>query len=56
MRIKGINRVTAKGKVYHYHRKTGKRIHAPVGTAAFLAEVEVLNAWRRSRSMIDLEL
>ena len=32
------------GKWYAYHRATRKRIKAPFGTAAFLAEVEALNA------------
>ena len=28
IRIRGINRVTAKGRVYYYHRATGKRLRA----------------------------
>lgn len=43
MRVKGINRVTAKGHVYFYHRKSGKRIHSAPGTSKFLEEVEFLN-------------
>ena len=44
LRIKGVKRVVAKGRVYHYHRATRTRIEAPFGTAAFLAEIERLDA------------
>lgn len=45
IRVRGINRVTAKGRVYYYHRATGKRIQAdPSDAAAFAAEVAALNA------------
>lgn len=44
MRIKGIKRAKAKGRVYYYHRKTGERIDAPHGSDEFLAEVARLNA------------
>lgn len=40
----GVHRRTAKGRVYYYHRATGKRINAPPGTDAFAAEVAALNA------------
>lgn len=43
MRVKGVNKVTAKGNIYYYHRKTGRRIKAPAGTAKFVEEVEFLN-------------
>ena len=43
--VRGINRVTAKGRVYYYHRATGKRIKAdPADAIAFAAEVAALNA------------
>ena len=32
------------GKWYAYHRATGRRLRAPIGTAAFLAEVEQLDS------------
>lgn len=43
-RLKNINRIVSKGKVYYYHRPTKKRIQAAYGTAAFIAEVTRLNA------------
>ncbi len=43
-RISGIKKATAKGRVYYYDRVTGKRITAPFGSAAFVAEVEALRA------------
>jgi integrase len=44
IRVRGLNRVTAKGRVYYYHRATGKRIQAdPSDPAAFAAEVAALN-------------
>lgn len=42
-RLKGVNRVVAKGRVYYYHRPTKTRIKARYGTAAFDAEVTALN-------------
>lgn len=39
VRIKGLNKVKSKGKTYFYHRKTGRRIDAAPGTAAFFAEI-----------------
>ena len=36
IRIRGINRVTAKGRVYYYHRATGKRIRADPSTPLLL--------------------
>ena len=45
IKVHGVNRVRAKGRVYYYHRATGKRIHAdPNDAAAFSAEVAALNA------------
>lgn len=42
--VKGLNKVKAKGRVYYYHRATGKRIRADFGTSAFLAEIEQIVA------------
>lgn len=42
-RIRGVKKATAKGRVYYYHRKTGKRIESPPGTAAFMVEVARLD-------------
>ena len=44
IRVHGIKLYRSRGKVYAYHRATGKRLRAEPGTAAFLAEVERLNA------------
>lgn len=46
IRVKGVKKVVAKGHVYYYHRKTGKRIEAEYGTVAFLQEVERLDGTR----------
>jgi len=44
MRIPGVKLYRSRhGKVYAYHRATGRRLRAPLGTTAFLAEVERLN-------------
>jgi integrase len=43
IKVRGVKVYRSRGKVYAYHRKTGKRIRAPFGTAAFLTEVERLN-------------
>jgi hypothetical protein len=43
IKVRGVKVYRSRGKVYAYHRKTGKRIRAPFGTAAFLAEIERLN-------------
>lgn len=42
IRVKGLNRVWSKGKLYLYHRATGKRITAELGTPAFFAEIAAL--------------
>lgn len=44
MRLKGINKVKAKGRTYYYHRATGTRIEHPFGSAEFIAVVKTLNA------------
>lgn len=44
VRLPGVKRVRAKGRLYHYHRPTGKRIKVdPADIAAFAAEVARLN-------------
>lgn len=43
MRLRGIKRVRAKGRIYYYHRATGSRIMAPPNSAAFIAEVRRLD-------------
>lgn len=44
IRVPGIKLYRSHGKVYAYHRKTGTRLKSPIGSAAFLAEIEKLNA------------
>ncbi len=45
IRVRGVNRVTAKGRVYYYHRATGTRIKTdPSDAAAFATVVAALNA------------
>jgi integrase len=46
IRMKGIKKVRAKGRLYYYHRRTGERIMAEPGTLAFFEEVERLNGRR----------
>ncbi len=43
IKVRGVKVYKSRGKLYAYHRKSGKRIRAPFGTAAFLAEIERLN-------------
>jgi len=38
LNLKGIKKVTSKGNVYYYHRKTGRRLSAPYGSAEFVAQ------------------
>lgn len=47
VKIPGLNKVRAKGRIYYYHRATGTRIQAEFGTAEFVAEVEALNKPRK---------
>jgi len=44
VKVRGVKRVKARGKLYFYHRKTGQRIAAPHGTPAFVSEVARLDA------------
>lgn len=41
--VPGVKVYRARGNLYAYHRATGTRIRAEIGTAAFLAEIERLN-------------
>lgn len=41
--VRGLKKVTTKGRTYYYHRRTGKRVGAPFGTPEFLAEVRTLD-------------
>lgn len=43
IKVGGVKLYRSRGKLYAYHRRTGTRIRAEFGTAAFLAEVERLN-------------
>lgn len=43
IRVAGVKLYRSRGKLYAYHRRTGTRIRAEFGTAAFLVEVERLN-------------
>ena len=45
MRIKlhGINKVTSKGRLYNYHRRTGTRLKSEPGSPAFMLELEHLD-------------
>lgn len=44
LRLKGIKKVRAKGRLYFYHRATGKRIDAEPNTPAFVEAVARLDA------------
>lgn len=44
IQIPGVKVYWRRGKPYAYHRKTGTRIRAEIGSASFVAEVERLNA------------
>lgn len=43
IKVAHVHSVTAKGRVYHYHRPTGTRLKSPPGTPEFFAEVDALN-------------
>lgn len=43
MKTTRIKSFKSKGKIYHYHRATGRRIQSESGTEAFDREVEALN-------------
>jgi integrase len=44
IKVPGVKVYKSRGKVYAYHRRTATRIRAAIGTAAFLSEIERLNA------------
>jgi integrase len=53
IKVRGVNRVRAKGRHYYYHRASGKRIQAdPTDAAAFAAEVAALSA-NKSRNTTE---
>ena len=52
IRMRGIKRFKSKGKWYAYHRKTGTRLKAELGTGAFFAEVAALDAKQNPPSAI----
>ncbi len=55
IKVRGVNRVRAKGRLYYYHRATGQRIQAdPSDAAAFAAEVAALNTNKLSDSPMAL--
>lgn len=53
-RIRGVNRVRAKGGIYYYHRATQTRIKAAYGTAEFAEEIRRLNAAGRSQKAVGI--
>lgn len=44
VRVRGLNKVRAKGRIYFYHRKSGRRILADPGTPEFFAELAAAEA------------
>lgn len=50
VKVSGVKRVKARGKLYFYHRKTGQRILAKPNTLAFAAEVERLDGIASKRT------
>jgi len=50
VRVKGVKRVRAKGRVYYYDRKSRRRITAPYGTPEFFQEIEQLRGIAKARS------
>jgi integrase len=49
LRVKGIKRVRAKGRIYYYDRPSGQRITAPYGTPEFFREIEQLRGTAQAR-------
>ncbi len=47
IKVRGIKLYRSRGKLYAYHRRSRTRIRQPIGSAAFLAEVERLNSGAR---------
>lgn len=56
MRLKGIKKATAKGKVYYYHRATGKAFTKPYGTAEFVKEWETFEGLATAHAVQDRSL
>jgi integrase len=50
--VKGVKKVSAKGHVYYYHRKTMTRIRAPFGTPEFVLEVARLEQAAQRRAAL----
>jgi integrase len=44
IKVRGVKLYRSHGKLYAYHRKSNTRIRAPIGSAAFLAQVELLDS------------
>src|SRR4051794_27719002 len=44
IKVPGVKVYRSRGKLYIYHRKTGRRVRSHPGTAAFLAEIERLDS------------
>jgi integrase len=44
IRIKGVNRIRAKGRTYYYHRKSGARLPGSPGSGEFMAALARLGA------------
>jgi integrase len=42
VRVKGVKKVRAKGRLYYYHRATGTRLSGAPGSPEFLAEIAAL--------------
>jgi integrase len=44
VRVRGVKKARAKGRVYYHHRASGLRLRSQPGTPAFLLEIERLDA------------
>lgn len=53
VRLKGIKKARAKGRVYYYDRITGKPIESEYGTQAFLTEVNTLRTNARTKDAAE---
>jgi integrase len=52
VRVKGVKRVRAKGRVYYYDRQSGRRITASYGTPEFFREIEQLRGNAPARKAV----
>lgn len=50
VRLKGVKRVRAKGKVYFYHRKTMTRLPGKPGSAEFIAKLQELERGKGAKA------